>query len=860
MAQAQYLSIIRDYTTRDSMLENFTTSAKPLHSLRSRYLLVAALVCIMLISGAIVANWYARDVSRNNSEALELRNDVTESIGAIRSRIWQADNALNATLISPRAVHEYDIITTLDQAQEELAALAANPAIATAGLSDQVQVLRENLSLLTEKVQYLMDQRKDLNWTYPLLPFINEKLLEPHNRFETAAARALQEIAEDDGRPYASPLYGEFDQLRDLWRSKILNFRAVVIGFVGLNSIDVTPQEQNIANLHEKIGARLATLHRQKAQGELGVESAAALHQMQEASDHWQENWATARELRSSSTWRADIHYMESEIYRYQQQVYNALATIEADITTWSAKNVAIVQQAAGQISNVLWGLAGVALAFVILVYLMIDRSVLQPIAGIAESLTTHGEETLTGLGKRSSREIHRLITAFNVMRHQVHQRQMALEHQTLHDALTGLPNRVLMQDRLEQALQMMKRNDGSMALLLLDLDRFKEVNDTLGHPVGDELLQQVGQRLEALLRSSDTVARLGGDEFAIVAPNTDNRQAAQFAEKIAGAIKDVFPIGKQNLYVGVSIGVAIYPHHGTDAGTLIRHADIAMYNAKRNNLGYSLYEMTRDEQRVDKLALVGDLHEELENTKNLQLYYQPQIDLFSHEMVAVEALLRWPHPQLGLISPEQIIKMAEHTGLIAALTQWVIDTSLSETSHLRQAGKRFSVAVNLSAWNLQDPGLPGVVERILEKYAVPAGQLTLEITESAMMSDPVRARRVLMQLSGMGVNLAVDDFGTGFSSLGYLKMLPVNDLKIDTSFVINMGRDENDAIIVHSIIDLAHNLGLSVIAEGVESQQTLSQLQQRKCDRAQGFHLSPPLPGDALQQWLQDQQLQIAH
>jgi EAL domain-containing protein (putative c-di-GMP-specific phosphodiesterase class I) len=225
-----------------------------------------------------------------------------------------------------------------------------------------------------------------------------------------------------------------------------------------------------------------------------------------------------------------------------------------------------------------------------------------------------------------------------------------------------------------------------------------------------------------------------------------------------------------------------------------------------------------------------------------------------------VEALLRWPHPRQGPVLPEHIIKMAEHTGLIAALTEWVIETTLSETSHLRQAGKRLGMAVNLSAWNLQDPELPIAIARILEKYAVPAEQLTLEITENAMMSDPVLARKVLVQLSEMGAKLAVDDFATGLSSLGYLKMLPVSTLKIDKSFVMNMGRDENDTIIVHSVIELAHNLGLSVIAEGVENQQILSQLQQRKCDMAQGFHISPPLPGNVLQQWLRDQRLQIAH
>lgn len=842
------------------MSDNFTTSTEPRHSLRSRYLIVAALVCIMLISGAIIANWYARDVSRNNSQALTLRNAVTESIGKIRSRIWTADNRLNASLIFPRADNEYNIIANLDEAEEELATLAANPAIETAGLSGQVQLLRDNLSLLTDKVEYLMTRRQDLNWTYPLLPFINEKLLQPHDRFESAAARALEEIAEDDGRPYASPLYGDFDQLRDLWRRKILNFRAVIIRFAWLNSIDVTPQERNITVLDEEIRERLARLQQQKTQGALGIEAVAALEQMQEASAQWQENWAAVRELRSSSIWRADIHYAGTEINRYRQQVFDTLASIEADITTWSAKNVVIVQQAAEQISNVLWGLAGVALTFVVLVYLMIDRSVLKPIAGIAESLSTRGEESIPGLEKRSSREIHRLITAFTVMRNQVHQRQMALEHQTLHDALTGLPNRVLLQDRLEHSIQMMKRNDGSMALLLLDLDRFKEVNDVLGHQVGDELLQQVGQRLQALLRNSDTVARLGGDEFAIVAPNTDNRQAALFAEKIARAIKEVFEVGKQKLYVGVSIGAAIYPQHGADAGTLTRHADISMYSAKRNKLDYSLYEMSGDERRLNKLALVGDLNAALENPGDLQLYYQPRIDLRSHEVVGFEALLRWPHPQLGSVSPAQIVKMAEHTGLAAVLTHWVIETTLSEISRLQHAGRRFSTAVNLSASNLQDPELPGAVARLLGEYGVPAEQLTLEVTESAMMSDPVQVRKVLMQLGESGINIAVDDFGTGFSSLGYLKMLPLRELKIDKSFVMNMVADENDATIVHSVIELAHNLGLTVTAEGVENQRTQSLLQKQKCDMAQGFHISPPLPGAAVQQWLQDQRLQIAH
>ena len=428
----------------------------------------------------------------------------------------------------------------------------------------------------------------------------------------------------------------------------------------------------------------------------------------------------------------------------------------------------------------------------------------------------------------------------------------MALEDQALHDALTGLPNRALMSDRIEQAIHVMSRNTQPMTVLLLDLDRFKEVNDALGHAVGDQLLQHVGQRLKSVLRDSDTVARLGGDEFAIVAPNADVAHGAEFAGKIIDILSEAFSIESQDLYVGVSIGIAVYPQHGDDADTLLRHADVAMYDAKRNKQGYSIYKQSQDEGSLDKLTLVSDLHNELEQTRHLQLYYQPQVNIFTREIVAVEALLRWEHPQFGYISPEHIVYMAEHTGQIDVLTRWVVNTALRECAeNIRTQGIRLSI--NLSARNMQDSRFPGSIAQALHEHDVPASSVILEITESAMMNDPVMARRIMSELAVMGIDLSVDDFGTGFSSLGYLKMLPVSELKIDKSFVINMLEDENDAIIVHSTIELAHNLGLKVVAEGVENQTTLLQLRNLKCDVAQGYYLSRPLPKIELAKWIRD-------
>jgi diguanylate cyclase (GGDEF)-like protein len=781
--------------------------ARPLHSLKSRYLFIAAAVSVFLIGGAAIANWYATNVSDSNSRALLQQEKVSQTIGDIRNAIWMADIALNSMLISPQTEHERDTLANLEHAESILAMLKNSPNIDISSLARQVHKLQANLAALHEKVRYLIGQRQDPNWVYPLLPYISQKLLEPNNTFDTAVSSALQEIAEDDGRPYASPLYGQFDELRDLWRRKILNFRAVIIRFAGLNMVEMTPQEQNIEKLHEEIEHRLGTLAVLAQQGGLGLATEAALEQMQEASTSWQENWRSAKALRSSSVWRNDINYMKTEIRPIQEKVFYTLWESETAVLAWSARNVSTVQQATNQIIAELWLLAGLALGFVVLVYILINRSVLRPIAGIAHAMSEEGGERSYRAHERSSREIYQLVTSFNVMRKQIHQRQIALEHQAMHDSLTGLPNRLLLHDRLAQAIHIMKRSGEPMALLLLDLDRFKEINDALGHQVGDHLLQQVAHRLQEQLRESDTVARLGGDEFAIVAPSTGIEQAKRFADKIVRSIKDVFEIGNQNLYVGVSVGVALYPDHGEDATTLIRHADIAMYVAKRNSLGHSVYEASQDRNSVDKLALVGDLHEELRGGTRLQLYYQPQIDMFTRNVVAIEALLRWTHPHLGPISPEHIINMAEHTGLIAALTQWVIDTALREYGDLRDSGNQLGIAINLSAWNLQDPTLPQTVGRALEKHGVPAPALTLEITESAMMNDPVCARSILLELSELGVNLSIDDFGTGFSSLGYLKMLPVNDLKIDKSFVIDMLEDDNDAIIVRSTIELAHNL-----------------------------------------------------
>jgi diguanylate cyclase (GGDEF)-like protein len=428
-----------------------------------------------------------------------------------------------------------------------------------------------------------------------------------------------------------------------------------------------------------------------------------------------------------------------------------------------------------------------------------------------------------------------------------------ALVHQALHDALTGLPNRMLMLDRVGQALRVAARSKQSLALVVLGIDRFKEINDTLGYGIGDQILKEIGVRLTRTLRGSDSVARIGGDEFAVLLPDVAGElYAGHVAKKISVALSRPLDLEQHALHVGVTLGIAMYPQHGTDTDELIRHADIAMNSAKRAGTACAVYDPEQDRGSVRRLSLANDLHEALEHDA-LSVHFQPKIDLRSNGPQGVEALLRWDHPRQGRIPPDEIIPIAEQTGLIKPLTLWVLDASLQQLVEWQRQGIELKVAVNLSMWSLQDPKFTAEVAEALARWKVPATQLELEITESAMMSDPKRSLEILTQLSQMGVGLSVDDYGTGFSSLAYLKRLPVDTIKIDKSFVMNMDLDDGNAAIVRSTIELAHNLGLTVVAEGVENEVIAARLVELGCDTAQGYHYCRPADAESCTRWLRE-------
>ncbi len=436
-----------------------------------------------------------------------------------------------------------------------------------------------------------------------------------------------------------------------------------------------------------------------------------------------------------------------------------------------------------------------------------------------------------------------------------VHRRLLDTErsralHDSMHDSLTGLPNRSLLFDRFGEALRAARRTGTIAGLLLIDLDRFKEINDTFGHPCGDALLTQIGPRLGAELREVDTVARLGGDEFAVLLPDIADLDAAMaVAAQLRTALERPFIVDDVALDVEASVGVVLSGEHGSDPTTLLQRADIAMYIAKVQNLGVFAYDPDVDGHTPAKLALLGELRRALTQGE-LTLHYQPKVSISSADVVGVEALVRWEHPDRGMILPDAFIPLAEHTGLIGPLTTYVLGAALTQARIWMDAGRPLSVAVNLSARSLLDEGLPRQVADLLEQHRVPASLLQLEVTESALMTEPGRAQYLLRALSALGIRLSIDDFGAGYTSLGQLKNLPFDELKIDKSFIVTMREDPSDALIVQSIVDLGHNLGLTIVAEGVETAAILDDLVSFSADIAQGEYVSCPLAPAAFDTW----------
>ena len=427
------------------------------------------------------------------------------------------------------------------------------------------------------------------------------------------------------------------------------------------------------------------------------------------------------------------------------------------------------------------------------------------------------------------------------------------LEHQATHDGLTRMPNRVLFHDRFHNLLLAARRSNEPFAIGMIDLDLFKEINDTMGHHAGDMVLQHVAEACNKTLRDSDTSARMGGDEFAILLPKVTNTESAvKVCERLLAAIKSPFKIGDRTLEVGASLGLAVFPQHGEEESDLTNHADVAMYIAKKDKSGVVVFNASMGEGQSEKGAMKGELRRAI-NEGELVLHYQPKVAFQSDQVHGVEALVRWQHPRLGLIYPDRFISLAETGNLIKPLTQAVMNLAMLQIKEWERQGFIIPVSVNISAINLQDKEFPAAVGTMLKAHNVPGSLIELEVTETAVMTEPILAIENIRLLSELGVTVSIDDFGTGYSSMAYLQKLLVAKIKIDKSFVMQMGKGGNEEVIVRSTIELAHNLGLKAVAEGVEDEATWDRLREMGCDSAQGYYMSKPLSPDNFMEWMQN-------
>jgi len=815
-----------------------------LHSLRSRYALISVILGLLVLLASISGHYLITHSREESARHIDNRQHLLAQSREIRNHVWQVREAIGQFLIEPdRVENQARIHQTIASAIESTGRLLAMHARMDEHQLSRVQHVAHLSHELDDAAQQLIRIRLDTRLQYPSLLMARDDMLPQQQTVFDAFASALKETAEQQtSDPWQFQLYQLLEHARYRWSIIISDVRMLIasrLGSYGMSTI--ASQEKDIQLYIDDFNAILNKLEKLKTDSRMGFDTSIAIDQIAEQARIWHAGYLKLVDIHNSSKWRNDAVELHQRINPLLEKIWQELLQFDATQEQNAENDINRLGSLASQQGRMIWTIAIVCLLFIILGYLGFARAVLKPMQKLADAFLHEARiGSAAELPEPTSTETRNLIQAFVEMRNQVKSRQLALEHQAEHDTLTGLANRDLLFRQLRAMLNNSKRQSDIISLILLDLDRFKEANDALGHHVGDLLLIEVGKRLREELRGNDLVARLGGDEFAILLSNAEETEARNVCKKILKSFENAFVIQGHHLYVGASMGIAVHPKHGHDAETMIKRADIAMYVAKRNKLGFSFYDTTSDVYDSRYLNIANDLRTAL-NESTLTLAYQLKYDIALNQPAGVEALLRWQHPQHGEISPVNIVPLAEQLGIVNRLTSWVMKEAIAQCAAWRSQGIFISVAINLSVYDLLTTDLIDQINELLETFQVPASYLVIEVTENAMLIDPTNAISILQRLDKMGLRIAIDDFGAGFSSLSYLQKLPVDELKIDKSFVIDMITNENDALIVRSTIELAHNLGLKVVAEGVENAEIYELLSILGCDTAQGFHLSKP-------------------
>lgn len=828
-----------------------------LQSIQFRLSVIVILLTILLATGSYHVYKNQLEIKGQIQKNTQLRNDIVDKKNTVHSEVIESYKTLDAFLLDPRNVLAQEwIIASLDQAVVTTKELMVSEWVNSKNITQLTESIYLSLTNLKQEITHLTEIRKNPNKQYPSLMIATKSMRPSRVIFINAISIALTET---ENELKNDEIYKKFINIRFFWSQLVSNFRIYLANqFGSFDILILKQQEKSIRVQHDNLRVLLDSLINEHSD-DLGFETRDAVQLMQHSLEEWFAAFKKIETVHNSDKWRVDLNILRTKIQPLLDEITYLIGLFEDEIKKSENEDKKLVNKI---INNQLFLLFIVSLSIIVLMIALvyvIKIIVFKPIGHVTSAI----KEEASGLSTRllpqvNTSEARDLVNAFNEMRNQIHIRQDNLSYQANHDSLTDLPNRKHFIEQLNINLTRSRLQKKNVTVLLIDLNGFKDINDTLGHQIGDKLLIQVGRRLKRSLRSQDVIARLGGDEFAIFLPDLNQDSCISVLENIQKSIDEKFTIDGINTYIGMSVGAAVYPDHGEDENILLKHADVAMYVAKRQKLNYFFYKSSDDSYTLNRLSIIHDIKNSIDHD-GLILYFQPKLNAKDNSLESVEALIRWNHPELGMVMPDDFIAIAEQSGFINQISYWAIEEALIKATHWKQQGHDIKIAINLSVYNLFDVDFPGTVHSILSKYLAVSGNLIFEITESAMMTNPKVAISNLNRLRSLGIKLSIDDYGTGFSSLSYLSKLSLNELKIDKSFVINMLNDERKSIIVESTIEMAHKLGLKVVAEGVENKEVLRRLRFFGCNVVQGFLISKPLPEDAFISWLNSYQSEMA-
>ncbi len=826
-------------------------------SLQYQYILFTGVLLAFIIIGVLYSRSVATEQYQNLAAHRNQSFTVLIQTTELRDHINTISNSIDIVMLEPEFKDQINLVfsASFNESNAIIKKIRSNGLIIADAENDQLDQLSSNMKLLNEHAHRLFDIRTNINMQYPSMAVSENEILPARDAINLIFNISIDEAEDESLNQSNIEAYELLVHAQKMWGDVISTYRLYLANkFGAVNDSQLDSQEHNVDLLLSSMFELTKKLQERVNDNEYSFETTEQLKTLSYQLNNYLQGFTKVKKIHHSDSWRADASFMRNTILPVVNKIIENLRIFDNFIYVKNKEYVKGMALVSEQQSFYLAVMVFIFVTYSLLVFIFLKRLVFNPLEKFSSSIRSQAfsldEKELIRLAY--TKETFFLVDSFIEMHHQSLVHRNELTHQAMHDSLTGLPNRKALMISLDQNIKVANRDNKSMSFLMLDLNKFKEVNDTLGHHIGDQLLIKVGDRIKLLLREVDLVARLGGDEFSIVLPSTEKKDAALVASKINKSLKQSFEVAEYSLHIGASIGITEYPNDGQCVNTLMQHADLAMYHSKHNKIEYSFYDADRDSQSIEALALTQDLKRALKE-KSLIIYYQPKLAVADQTPIGSEALLRWPHEVVGFVSPEHIIELAEGSGLIDDLTLFIVDQALLDQSKILKHYPELKIAINLSVHNLKNESFVKDIEKIIKKHHINASCITFEITENAMMADPEKSINMMNNLTYLGVKLSVDDFGTGFSSLAYLKKLPVSELKIDRSFVNDIETDPSDKVIVQSTIELAHNLGLSVVAEGIENKASLKLLNEMNCDVTQGYYFSKPLPYEQYAQWLKE-------